>query len=81
MYLRQLSMKIGAAAHIDYHAKILLQKYIQREFNRVFYEVQRDSFDDSISVDDLLDTTQQKIFTLSDRNMKRDTRAVQFCYQ
>jgi replicative DNA helicase len=78
VYLSQLSMKIGAAAHIDYHAKILLQKYIQRELIGISYEVQRDSFDDSISVDDLLDTTQQKIFTLSDRNMKRDTRAVQF---
>jgi len=67
VYLSQLSMKIGAAAHIDYHAKILLQKYIQRELIGISYEVQRDSFDDNISVDDLLDTTQQKIFTLSDR--------------
>ncbi|MEN6618664.1 MAG: replicative DNA helicase [Rikenellaceae bacterium] len=78
VYLSQLSMKIGAAAHIDYHAKILLQKYIQRELIGISYEVQRDSFDDNISVDDLLDTTQQKIFTLSDRNMKRDTQAIQF---
>lgn len=78
VYLSQLSMKIGAAAHIDYHAKILLQKYIQRELIGISYEVQRDSFDDSISVDDLLDNTQQKIFTLSDRNMKRDTQAIQF---
>lgn len=78
VYLSQLSMKIGAAAHIDYHAKILLQKYIQRELIGISYEVQRDSFDDNIPVDDLLDTTQQKIFTLSDRNMKRDTQAIQF---
>ncbi|MFA6334963.1 MAG: replicative DNA helicase [Bacteroidales bacterium] len=76
VYLSQLSMKIGAAAHIDYHSKILLQKYIQRELIAISYEVQRDSFDDTISVDDLLDTTQQKIFTLSDRNMKRDTQHI-----
>jgi len=78
LYLSQLSMKIGAAAHIDYHSKILLQKYIQRELIGISYEIQRDSFDDTIPVDDLLDTTQQKIFTLSDRNMKRDTQAIQF---
>ena len=76
VYLSQLSMKIGAAAHIDYHSKILIQKYIQRELIAISYEVQRDSFDDSISVDDLLDNTQQKIFTLSDRNMKRDTQHI-----
>lgn len=77
LYLSQLSMKIGAAAHIEYHAKILLQKYMQRELISISYEVQRDSFDDSIAVDDLLDTTQQKIFTLAERNMKRETEPVQ----
>ena len=77
LYLSQLSMKIGAAAHIEYHAKILLQKYMQRELISISYEVQRDSFDDSIAVDDLLDSTQQKIFTLAERNMKRETEPVQ----
>lgn len=77
LYLSQLSMKIGAAAHIEYHAKILLQKYMQRELISISYDVQRDSFDDSISVDELLDSTQQKIFTLAERNMKRETEPVQ----
>ena len=78
VYLTQLSMKIGAAAHIDYHSKILLQKYIQRELISISYQIQRDSFDDTMPVDDLLDSTQQKIFTLSDRNMKRDTQSIQY---
>lgn len=76
-YLSQLSSRIGAAAHIDYHIKILLQKYIQRELISISYQVQKDSFDDSIPVDDLLDTTQQKFFTLAERNMKRETQAIQ----
>jgi replicative DNA helicase len=42
----------------------------------ISYEVQRDSFDDSIPVDDLLDTAQQKLFTLSDRNLRRDSQSV-----
>jgi len=75
-YLSQLSNRVGAAAHIDYHVKILLQKYIQRELIGISYEVQRDSFDDSIPVDDLLDTAQQKLFTLSDRNLRRDSQSV-----
>ncbi|MDX9782277.1 MAG: replicative DNA helicase [Bacteroidales bacterium] len=75
-FLTQLSMRISSAAHLEYHAKLLLQKYIQRELISISYEVQRDSFDDNIPVDDLLDTTQQKIFTLSDRNIKRETRPV-----
>ncbi|MDP3437392.1 MAG: replicative DNA helicase [Bacteroidales bacterium] len=77
-YLSQLSMKIGAAAHIDYHAKILLQKYIQRELISISYGVQKDAFDDTISVDELLDSTQQKIFTLADRNMRKEAQVVQY---
>ena len=77
-YLSQLSMKIGAAAHIDYHAKILLQKYIQRELISISYGVQKEAFDDAVSVDELLDTTQQKIFTLSDRNMRKDSQVIQY---
>ncbi|MCK9625655.1 MAG: replicative DNA helicase [Bacteroidales bacterium] len=72
LYLSQLSLKIGAAAHIDYHTKILLQKYIQRELISISYEVQKSSFEDSMAVDDLLDSAQQKIFTLSEKNMKRE---------
>lgn len=75
-YLSQLSMRIGAAAHLDYHAKILVQKYIQRELISISYQVQKNSFDDSIPVDDLLDNTQQSIFNLADRNMRRETRSV-----
>ena len=76
-YLSQLSMKIGAAAHLDYHTKILVQKYIQRELISISYEVQKEAFDDAVGVDDLLDGTQQKIFNLADRNMKRETQSVQ----
>lgn len=76
-YLSLLSSKVGAAAHVDYHMKILLQKYIQRELITISAEVQRDSFDDSIPVDDLLNNAQQKLFDLSERNMKRETLPVQ----
>ena len=75
-YLSQLSMRIGAAAHIDYHVKILLQKYIQRELINISYEIQKDAYDDSMPVDDLLDNSQQKLFTLADRNMKRETQTI-----
>ena len=37
-YLSQLSLRIGAAAHVEYHTKILLQKFIQRELISVSYE-------------------------------------------
>ena len=76
-YLSQLTSKIGAAAHVDYHVKILLQKYIQRELISISYQVQKDSFDDNIPVDDLLDQAQDDMFRLAERNMKRETLPIQ----
>ena len=76
-YLSLLSSKVGAAAHVEYHINILLQKHIQRELITISAEVQRDSFDDSIPVDDLLNNAQQKLFELAERNMKRETLPVQ----
>lgn len=76
-YLSELSLKVGAAAHVDYHSKLLVQKYIQRELIGISYEIQHDAFDDGIPVDDLLDSSQQKLFSLADRNLRRETRPVQ----
>jgi len=76
-YLSSLSMKIGAAANTDYHTKILLQKFIQRELIAISYRVQKQSFEDSMPVDDLLQYAQQEVFLLAERNMKRDTSPIQ----
>jgi len=76
-YLSQLSLRIGAAAHVEFHTKILLQKYIQRELISLSYEAQRDAFDDTIPVDDLVDSVQGKIFSLAEHNMRSDTTPIQ----
>lgn len=73
-YLSNLSLKIGAAAHVDYHAKVLLQKYVQRELIAISYDVQKKSFDDSLPVDELIDTAEHKIFALADKNMRHETQ-------
>ena len=75
-YLSQLSNKIGAAAHIDYHTKILLQKFLQRELIAISYDVQKAAFDDTLPVDELVDTAEEKIFTLAERNVRSDTKPI-----
>jgi replicative DNA helicase len=75
-YLSSLTLKVGSAANIDYHAKIIAQKYIQRELIRISSEVQRRSFDDATDVEDLLDSAQQDILTLAEGNIKRETQPV-----
>jgi replicative DNA helicase len=75
-YLSQLSGKIGSAAHIEYHAKIVAQKYIQRRLIEISSEIQRESFDDKTDVNDLLDSAQQKIFEIAERNMRNEALSI-----
>lgn len=75
-YLSQLSTKIGAAAHVEYHTKVLLQKFIQRELITISYDIQKKAFDDSLPVDDLVDSAEQSIFNLAERNMRSETETI-----
>jgi replicative DNA helicase len=75
-YLSQLSTKIGAAAHVEYHTKVLLQKFLQRELIAISYDVQKAAFDDSLPVDDLIDTAEEKVFTLAQRNVRNETKPI-----
>ena len=49
-YLAQLTQKVGSAANVEFHAKIIAQKYVQRELIRSATEIQRRSYDESTDV-------------------------------
>ncbi len=40
VYIAQLTSRVGSAAHLEYHARIVAQKYIQRELIRVSSDIQ-----------------------------------------
>ncbi len=76
VYLTQLTSKIVSAANVDYHARIVAQKYIQRELIRVSTEIQTRSFDDSIDVTDLLDFSENALFQVAEGNIKREVAPI-----
>lgn len=75
-YITQLTTRVASAAHIDYHARIVAQKYIQRELIRVSSEIQNRAFDDSIDVDDLMDFSESELFNIAQGNIKRETTKI-----
>jgi len=42
-YLAQLTQKVGSAANVEFHAKIIAQKYVQRELIRSATEIQTET--------------------------------------
>lgn len=75
-YITQLTSRVASSAHIEYHSRIIAQKYIQRELIRISSEIQNRAFDDSIDVDDLLDFSERELFNVAEGNIKRETAKI-----
>jgi len=71
-YIAQLTRRVGSAANIEYHARIILQKYIQRKLIEISAEISTEAFEDSADVFDLLDKAEQKLFSISENNLRRE---------
>jgi len=76
IYLTQLTSKVVSAANVDYHSRIVAQKYIQRELIRVSSEIQTRSFDDTYDVTELLDYSENELFQIAEGNIKREVSPI-----
>ncbi len=75
-YVSLLTSNIASAAHLEYHAKIVAQKYVARELIRVSTDIQTKAFDDKMDVDELMQQAEGAVFELSQRNNKRDVQQI-----
>ena len=73
LYITQLTSRVASAAHIEFHARIIAQKYIQRELIRVSSEIQNKAYDDNMDVDDLIDFSETSLFQVAEGNIKKET--------
>ena len=74
--LVNLSEKVGSAAHIEYYTRILKQKNIQRDLITASYDILKESFDDSIKVDELIDHAQTKVYNAIQSNVRKDVQDI-----
>jgi len=73
-YITELTNRVASAANIEYHARIVSQKYIQRELIRISTDVINQSYDDTSDVFELLDFAEQNLFQIAQNNLRRDSR-------
>ncbi|ALM21956.1 replicativone DNA helicase [Nonlabens tegetincola] len=72
-YLVQLSQLVSSTAHIEYHARIILQKHIQRQLISISSEIIEDAYEESTDVFDLLDTAESKLYEVTQGNIRKST--------
>ncbi len=71
-YIQQLTNKIASAANVEYHARIILQKHIQRELIRISSEIIKDAYEDTTDVFDLLDKAESNLFKVAEGNIRKN---------
>ena len=73
VYLINLTQKVSSSAHIEFHARIVLQKFIQRKLITISNDIIQEAYDETTDVFDLLDSAEAKLFEVSQGSLKRSS--------
>lgn len=71
-YLTELTSRVASAANIEYHARVIAEKFILRQLIVVSDQVVKDAYNETTDVFDLLDQTEQSLFEISETNLRRN---------
>lgn len=71
-FVSKLTNRIASAANIETHARIIAQKFIQRELIRISSTTIKDAYDDTTDVFDLLNDAEQGLFEISEGNIRKN---------
>jgi len=70
-YIMQLTNRVASGANAEFHARIIQQKYIQRELIRISSDIIKDAFEETTDVLDLLDRAEKNLFTVAENNLRK----------
>lgn len=76
LYVSQLTSKVASTAHLLYHAQIVAQKALARELIRMAATIERDAYDETQDVEDLMHSAEASIFEITQRSQKRDVTQI-----
>lgn len=71
-YITQLTNSVASSANIEFHARIIAQKYIQRELIRISTDTINAAYDEGSDVFDLLENAEKSIYKITESNKKTD---------
>lgn len=75
-YIAKLTSKVSSAANLQYHAHIVIQKFIQRELIRISGNTISDAYDDAADAFKLLDSTEKDLYEVKNDGMKRSYKEI-----
>ena len=70
-YITQLTNNVASSANTEYHARIIVEKFIQRSLIQISSTIIKDSFDETIDVFDLLSKAEQDLFSVTEGSLRK----------
>jgi replicative DNA helicase len=71
-YISQLTNRVASTANVEFHARIIAQKYIQRELIRISNEIIKDAYEETTDVFDLMDKAESSLFQVAEGNIRKN---------
>ncbi|MDR1381424.1 MAG: replicative DNA helicase [Tannerella sp.] len=72
LYISELTNNVASTAHLEFHARIVAQKFLARELIRFSGLIQGKAFDETLDIEDLMQDAEARLFEISQRNIKKD---------
>lgn len=71
-YLVGLTQKVASSAHIEFHARIIQEKYVMRKLIEISSNIIDKAYDETTDIFDLLDESETEIFKITDGSLKSE---------
>ena len=75
-YIAQLTDRVISAANIEYHARILIEKYIQRKLIEISNNIITEAYDATSDAFDILNEAENALFQINEQNLRRSFRSM-----
>lgn len=76
-YLTELTNYVPTAAHVEHYAEIVSQKAIRRRLIKASQDITGLGFDESKSVQDLIEEAETELFKVSQQHVKQDISSIE----
>ncbi len=75
-YLTELTTRVASAANVEYHARIIAEKYLLREMIETMTSLVGQAYDPGSDAFELLDKVEADIFSISDTQLRRPASSI-----
>ncbi len=71
-FVSELTATVNSAANIEAHTRIIQEQAIKRELITIASQIEKDAYEDTTDVFELLDKTEQNLYKVSEANIKKN---------